>query len=115
MSEHEAGRLRHHETLLQISSAMTAQLDINSLLSFVIDAAVELSAGTAGVIALRDESGSLHIHAAAHISAIHWLALEPFVAHFQEIGYSATENDLQDLRLSLADQIAERADVRVLE
>ena len=101
MPEHEAGRLRHHETLLQISSAMTAQLDITSLLSFVIDAAVELSAGTAGVIALRDESGTLHIHAAAHIPAVHWHALEPFVAHFQDIGYSATENDLQDLRLIL--------------
>jgi PAS domain S-box-containing protein len=80
---------------------MTAQLDITSLLTFVIDAAVELSAGTAGVIALRDESGSLHIHAAAHIQAVHWHALEPFVARFQDIGYVATENDLQDLRLIL--------------
>jgi hypothetical protein len=69
---------------------MTAQLDITSLLTFVIDAAVELSAGTAGVIALRDESGSLHIHAAAHIQAVHWHALEPFVARFQDIGYVAT-------------------------
>jgi PAS domain S-box-containing protein len=101
MPEHETGRLRHHETLLQISSAMTAQLDITTLLSFVIDAAVELSAGTAGVIALRDESGTLHIHAAAHIPAMHWLALEPFVAHFQDNGYIASENDLQDLRLIL--------------
>ncbi len=101
MPEHEAGRLRHHETLLQISSAMTAQLDITTLLTFVIDAAVDLSAGSAGVIALRDESGNLHIHAAAQIPALHWHALEPFVARFQNTGYSATENDLQDLRLIL--------------
>jgi PAS domain S-box-containing protein len=99
MSDRDTGRLRHHETLLQISSAMTAQLDITTLLAFVIDAAVELSAGNAGVIALRDESGILHIHAAAHIPAIHWHALEPFVSRFQISGYGATENDLQDLRL----------------
>ena len=99
MPDQQNGRLRHHETLLQISSAMTAQLDIATLLSFVIDAAVELSAGNAGVIALRDESGTLHIHAAAHIPAMHWHALEPFLSRFQQAGYTATENDLQDVRL----------------
>ncbi|MFM2032134.1 MAG: hypothetical protein RLZZ297_899 [Chloroflexota bacterium] len=99
MQENDAGRLRHYETFLRISRAMTAQLDIATLLAYVIDAAVELTAGSAGVIALRDESGTLRLHAAAHIAAGHWHALEPVVAHYDIPGYSATENDLHELEL----------------
>lgn len=99
MHESDTGRLRHYETLLRISNAMTAQLDIATLLSYVIDAAVELTAGSAGVVALRDEAGSLHIHAAAHISAAHWHALEPFVSQYDTPGFSRAENDLHELEL----------------
>lgn len=69
-------RLRQREYLLQISRAMTAQLDLVSVLSLVITYAVEMTAGTSGLIALYDEDGSdeLRIRASAHLSREDWPA-----------------------------------------
>lgn len=99
MSDSVAGRLRQHESLLQISNAMTAQLDITELLSLVINAAVDLLAGNAGLIALRDESGQLHINAAAHIPSERWSAFLSLIEHYTNPNYTSVENDLQELRL----------------
>lgn len=99
MPESVAGKLRQHELLLQISNAMTAQLDVNALLSLVIHAAVDLLAGNAGLIALRDESGTLHINAAAHIPPSQWSAFATLVEQYHDIKYCAAEHDLDGIRL----------------
>lgn len=99
MPESVAGKLRQHELLLQISNAMTAQLDVGALLSLVIHAAVDLLAGNAGLIALRDESGMLGIHAAAHIPQSQWGAFAPLIEHYHDTKYSADEHDLDGIRL----------------
>ncbi len=99
MSENIAARLRQHESILQISNAITAQLDITQLLSLVINAAVNLLAGNAGLIALRDESGQLHINAAAHIPNERWSAFLSLIEHYSNPNYTSVENDLQELRL----------------
>ena len=51
MLEKPDQRLRQREQLLQVSRAITAQLDLTSVLDLVIDVAVDLLAGTAGLIA----------------------------------------------------------------
>ncbi len=52
-------RLRQREYLLTISRAITAQLDLTSVLNLVITVAVEMLAGNAGLIAIADdETGS---------------------------------------------------------
>ncbi len=99
MSNSIAGKLRQHELFLHISNAMTAQLDITELLSLVINAAVDLLAGNAGLIALRDESGQLHINAAAHIPSERWSAFSSLIEHYNNPKYTSVENDLQELRL----------------
>jgi PAS domain S-box-containing protein len=65
-------RLRQRESLLQISRALTAQLDLTSVLSLVIEFAVELLAGSSGLIALREEDGALRVRAAAGIGRDAW-------------------------------------------
>ncbi|PDW02068.1 ATP-binding protein [Candidatus Viridilinea mediisalina] len=69
-------RLRQREYLLQISRAMTAQLDLVSVLSLVISYAVEMTAGTSGLIALYDEESGdqLRIRASAHVPRQDWPA-----------------------------------------
>ncbi|GAB4440973.1 MAG: ATP-binding protein [Chloroflexi bacterium OHK40] len=69
-------RLRQREYLLQISRALTAQLDLVSVLSLVISYAVEMTAGTSGLIALYDEEGSdeLRIRASARLPREEWPA-----------------------------------------
>jgi len=99
MPDSVTGKLRQHELLLQISNAMTAQLDVNALLSLIIHAAVDLLAGNAGLIALRDESGELHINAAAHIPPPQWSAFAALVEHYQDPKFTSTDADLASIRI----------------
>jgi PAS domain S-box-containing protein len=73
-------RLRQREFLLQISRALTAQLDLNSVLDLVIEVAVELLAGTSGLIALREDDGELRVRAAARLPRDVWPAFAGLLA-----------------------------------
>jgi PAS domain S-box-containing protein len=50
-------RVRQRDHLLEISRALTAQLDLDELLQMVLEAAAEMLSGQAGLIALRDSDG----------------------------------------------------------
>ncbi len=59
-------RVRQRDHLLEISRALTAQLDLDELLAIVLEAAAEMLSGQASLVALRDpENGGFHI-AASH-------------------------------------------------
>src|SRR5690348_9439131 len=80
-------RLRQREFLLKVSRAITAQLDLTSVLDLVIDVAVELLAGTAGLIALRnpdgvkaDDDGTLRVGAAPGLPHEIWPAFNALLA-----------------------------------
>ncbi len=75
-------RLRQREYLLQISRAITAQLDLTSVLNLVIRVAVEMLAGTSGLIALYEEDGSdeLRVYASAGLPREVWAAFAPLLA-----------------------------------
>jgi PAS domain S-box-containing protein len=53
-------RLRQREHLLQISRAMTARLDLPSLLKLILENAVEIVSGQAGLIVLRREDSTFY-------------------------------------------------------
>jgi PAS domain S-box-containing protein len=80
MLETNDQRLRQREFLLQVSRAITAQLDLTSVLDLVIDVAVDLLAGTVGLIALRDDSGALHVAAAPGLAHELWPAFSALLA-----------------------------------
>ncbi|MGD2104191.1 MAG: ATP-binding protein [Anaerolineae bacterium] len=57
-------RVRQRDHLLEISRALTAQLDLDELLEMVLEAAAEMLSGQASLIALRDpDKGSFEIRA----------------------------------------------------
>ena len=56
-------QLRQREYLLEISRAMTSSLDLPSVLRMIIQYAVEMLRGQAGLIALRQEDGSFRVQA----------------------------------------------------
>jgi PAS domain S-box-containing protein len=56
-------RVRQREYLLEISRALTAQLNLDELLQMVLEAATNILAGQAGLIALREAAGSFAIRA----------------------------------------------------
>jgi PAS domain S-box-containing protein len=74
-------RLRQREYLLQISRAITAQLDLTSVLNLVIGVAVDILAGTSGLIALyeEDHSDRLRIRASAHLPPEFWPSFDPLL------------------------------------
>jgi PAS domain S-box-containing protein len=51
-------RVRQREYLLAISRALTAQLDLEEVLRLILQLAVEILGGQAGIIALRDRDGA---------------------------------------------------------
>ncbi len=56
-------RVRQREYLLEISRALTAQLNLDELLQMVLGAATKILAGQAGLIALRGVDGSFIVRA----------------------------------------------------
>jgi len=66
-------RLRQREYLLQISRAMTARLDLPSLLRLILENAVEILSGQAGLIVLRRDDGTFYPRASygLPVQAIH--------------------------------------------
>jgi PAS domain S-box-containing protein len=71
-------QLRQREYLLQISRAMTSRLDLPSLLTLIIQSAVDMLQGELGFIALRRTDGALDILASYGIP----LKLLPVFAPF---------------------------------
>ena len=56
-------RVRQREYLLEISRALTAQLNLDELLQMVLEAATKILAGQAGLIALQGPDGDFTIRA----------------------------------------------------
>jgi PAS domain S-box-containing protein len=69
-------RVRQREYLLEISRALTAQLNLDELLQMVLESATKILAGQAGLIALRGPDGNFAIHASYGLSQ----ALTPYFA-----------------------------------
>jgi len=57
-------RVRQREYLLAISRALTSQLDLEEVLRLILQSAVEILAGRAGIIALNGEEAGFRIRAA---------------------------------------------------
>jgi len=92
-------QLRQREYLLQISRAMTAHLDLPSLLRLILTNAAEIVRAEAGLIALRrGQSSSLAIHASYSIPA----ALLPrFAPLLTDVPLRADQFIFPDLELRL--------------
>jgi len=65
----EDNLLRQRDYLLSISRAMTARLDLPSLLQLIIESTVEMLRGEGGLIALRARDGEFHIRASYGLPA----------------------------------------------
>jgi PAS domain S-box-containing protein len=71
-------RVRQRDYLLEISRALTEELELSTVLRRILQAAAELLAGQAGLIALREEQGRWQLRA-------HYGIPEPFLAYFNPL------------------------------
>ena len=72
-------RVRQRDYLLEISRALTQELDLNILLSRILRISIEMLAGQAGILALKESSG-WRVAAAHGIPAAFLSYLEPLLA-----------------------------------
>ncbi len=84
-------QLRQREYLLEISRAITAQLDLGAVLRLIIQYAVEMLNGRAGLIALRQDDGSFHVRASYGLPA---QLPHLFAPLFADIPYQLERADL---------------------
>ena len=74
-------RVRQRDHLLEISRALTAQLDLDELLEMVLEAAAEMLSGQASLIALRDpDQGDFSIQASYGLPSAVVPYFEPLLA-----------------------------------
>ena len=73
-------RVRQREYLLEITRAITEELDLEKVLSLVVRLSTELLSGHAGLIALRQETGGWYVAASTGINPTLLRQLGPLLA-----------------------------------
>lgn len=77
-------RVRQRDYLLEISRSITQELDLEPLLTRILDISIEMLAGQAGLIALRSMPGGWTINVSKGISAGFLRQIEPLLAEIPE-------------------------------
>jgi PAS domain S-box-containing protein len=101
-------RVRQRDYLLEISRALTQELDLDKLLARILYISAEMLAGQAGLIALRAESGGWTVAATHGISPALVRYLDPLLAavpdHEDRAGFELPEINrlLQNLTRSVS-------------
>ncbi len=98
-------RLRQREYLLEISRAMSARLDLSALLELILQSAVEILAGQAGLITLRRDDGLFRPYASIGLPVETVPLFEPL---WRDLENEKSREAIPDiaLRLGLASKAA---------
>lgn len=99
-------RLRQREYLLEISRAMTARLDLPSLLKLILENAVDILSGQAGLIVLRREDASFYPRVSYGLSV---QAIQYFDPLWRDLLATGERQDWQIPDLSMRLRLASRA------
>jgi K+-sensing histidine kinase KdpD len=92
-------RVRQRDYLLEISRALTQELDLDKLLDRILTISMEMLAGQAGLIALRKESQGWQINVSKGLPSAFLRYLEPKLAQIPEY------EDPQDTELRMVNRI----------
>lgn len=79
-------RVRQRDYLLEISRAITQELDLDNLLARILHISIEMLAGQAGLIALRDDSGTWSVAASIGVAA-------PFLGYLETLLSRISDRD----------------------
>ncbi len=92
-------RVRQRDYLLEISRALTQELDLDKLLERILHISLEMLAGQAGIIALRTQSQGWQIRVSTGLPAPFLKYLEPQLAQIPEF------EDPKDSELAIINQL----------
>lgn len=105
-------RVRQRDFLLEISRAITAQLDLSEVLRRVINASVVMLSGQVGLIALRDANGVYRIRATLGVEPARVPALNQQLQDMLETASETPEYAIFDAKLR---EMAEALDPRLVQ
>ena len=106
-------RARQRDYLLEISRALTQELDINKLLGRILNISIEMLAGQAGLIALRAETGVWKITHTYNIPNAFTKYLEPFLADIPSDSQDPETSELPEINRLLV-QLTQMASLGLL-
>jgi K+-sensing histidine kinase KdpD len=89
-------RVRQRDYLLEITRALTQDLDLDRLLGRILGISIEMLSGMGGLIALRSEEGKWQIQVSQGLAASFLEFLEPSLAEIP-VENTATQNELPEL------------------
>jgi K+-sensing histidine kinase KdpD len=92
-------RVRQRDYLLEISRALTQELDLDKLLDRILTISLEMLAGQAGLIALRKETQGWQINVSKNLPPAFLRYIEPQLAQIPEY------EDPQDVELNMVNRI----------
>lgn len=105
-------RVRQRDFLLEISRAITAQLDLSEVLRRVLNASIAMLAGHVGLIALRDANGLYRIRATLGVDAARLPALNEQLLEMLETAGETQDYASFDAKLR---EMAEALDPRLVQ
>ena len=93
-------RVRQRDHLLDISRALTAQLDLTEVLRRILEASASMLAGEVGLIALPDDHDQLQIQAAFGVDAEQLEYFQDLLSDLQTNGFDAERLNLRTRQIS---------------
>lgn len=93
-------RVRQRDYLLNISRALTEQLDLSEVLRRILEASASMLAGDVGIIVLDDEHESLRIQAAFGIEADELNAFDGLLEDLQTTGINSARLNLRTRQIA---------------
>jgi len=89
-------RIRQRDYLLEITRAITQELNLDNLLTRILSVSVELLAGQAGMIVLRSDQGGWSVATSQGIPSVFMRYLEPLLADISD-GQEKARSELRDV------------------
>ena len=86
-------RVRQRDYLLEISRALTSQLNLDEVLKLILESSVSMLAGSVGLIALRDDDHIFRARAAFGVELDMLPLFEPLLEHIAQEGDETLDSD----------------------
>lgn len=90
-------RVRQRDYLLEISRAMTQELDLDKLLSRILTIAIEILGGKAGLIALHSSAGNWQVRVSHNLPKPFIRYIEPHLANIPENQENPEDLELKEI------------------
>ncbi len=99
-------RVRQRDYLLEIAKALTQELDLNKLLGRILNIAIDILAGKAGLIALKSPAKGWQINVSSGLAPAFLNYVQPFLTDLPTTSENAIKNEIPEINRLLTDLVS---------